>query len=59
LANGLGEKEEKKRLQFYNELKSDSEIAEECGVTRISILNWRLRKGLPSNYKIVKRKAEK
>jgi len=42
--------EEERRLSLYREGLSDYEIARRLGVHRVTIKNWRKRRGLPPHF---------
>lgn len=41
--------DEKKAFEYYKAGKTDAEIAEDCGVCRETVKNWRKRNGLTLN----------
>ena len=47
----LPELEHKKRMELYGQGLNDYEIARHCGVTNLTIFNWRKKNGLSSNCK--------
>lgn len=53
--NGRLDREKARRL--YEAGKNDCEIARACGVTRLTVRNFRLREGLPTRYR--RRRNEK
>lgn len=54
----ISDQENLKRLNLYKQGKSDYQIAKECGLKQVSILQWRKTRNLPSNKSSIFKKKK-